>query len=262
MTLRFALTNLTSKRAAAAVASAMFFGAAGALRGACARLESYTRTIRNIEEKYPERAEKMRAAPTFKDLDKKAEAAANRAAAIHAIAENFGIMLRLEFEPPIPKALTEAEVTRLADLTRLDASLIKAERSKAMNRRYGEELEVADMAASLFWTAIPDEDVVLKHESISKAIDRTRMQILTWSSPDWAELACLAADELQSNEWCATMHDEEIVEDDEVIEERHRKSEIEALDRHARQQQTIAYLDAERNKAAKRKAVRIPKAAA
>jgi len=53
----------------------------------------------------------------------------------------------------------------------------------------------------------------------------------------------------------------QFAEDDDVIEERQRKAEVEALDRHAKQQQTIAYLDAERQKAATRTRTRVRKAA-
>ena len=119
-TFSFVMSALSSQRVKSSVASAAFFGAAGALRGACARLESFTRTIQAIQDKYPERAEKMRSSTTYKDLDQKAELAANRAAAIHAISEEHGVMIRLEFEPPMPKAKTQAELEQLATLTRID----------------------------------------------------------------------------------------------------------------------------------------------
>lgn len=260
-TFRTAMSQLESQRVKAALASAIFFGAAGALRGACARLESYTRTIKNIEHRYPERAEKMRAAPTMKDLDKRAEQAASRAAAIHAIAEEHGVMIRLEFEPPIPQALNKEQIAKLAEIARIDAKVIEEHRQKANDRRYAEEMEASDIAASLFWTAVADSDAPIKFETVQKSIDRTRMNILTWSSPDFAELALIASDEIALNEWIETMSDDpqQFMEDDDTIAERERRSEIAALDQHAKQQQTIAYLDAERKKASRQKRTRVAK---
>lgn len=261
-TFRFAMSMLASQRVKNAVASAAFFGAAGALRGACARLESFTRTCRNIEDKYPERAEKMRNSQVMRDLDAKAEHAAARAAAVHAIAEEYGVMIRLEFEPPMPKAKTNAELEQLAQLTKMDKTAIAEHVDKANNKRYAEELEASDIAASLFWTAVADNDAPLKFESVQKAIDRTRLNLLTWSTIDFAEMATIAIDEEQLNEWEHVMSDDptmfaENVVDELTIEEEHRRSEIAALDRYAKQQQTIAYLDSERAKAAKRKRTRV-----
>lgn len=263
-TLSFALAALSSERVKNAVASAAFFGAAGALRGAAARFESFTQTIRKIEDKYPERAEKMRSSNTFHELETKMEQAANRAAAVHALAEQNGVMVRVEFEPPVAKPLSKAEVANLAVLTNLPESLIQKTREDADKRRYDAEMAAADLAASLFWSAVADEDAPLKFDSVQRAIDRTRLNILTWSKPDLSELALIASDELALNDWQATMSDDpqQFQESDDAIEERQRRSEIEALDRHAKAQQTLAYLDAERAKAAKPKRTRVPKAKA
>lgn len=250
-TLSFVLSALSSERVKSSVGSAAFFGAAGALRSAAARFESFTRTIRNIEGKYPERAEKMRSGNTYHELESKMEAAANKCAAVHALAEEHGIMLRVEFEPPIAKPLTKVEIENLATLTNLPAELVQKTREDADKRRYDAEMEAADLAASLFWSATADSDVPVKFDAVDRAIQRTRLNILTWSSPDLTELALISSDELALNDWMQTMSDDpqQFQEDDDVIEERQRKSEIEALDRHAKQQQTIAYLDAERAKA-------------
>lgn len=263
-TFSFVMSALSSQRVKQAVASAAFFGAAGALRGACARLESFTRTIQAIQDKYPERAEKMRSSATYKDLDQKAELAANRAAAIHAISEEHGVMIRLEFEPPMPKSKTQAELEQLATLTRIDKDVIASHVDKANERRYASELEASDLASSLFWTACVDSDAPIKFESVAKAIERTRLNLLTWSSIDLAELALIASDELALNDWMSTMSDDpqQFQEDDETLEERHRKAEVVALDRHAAQQQTLAYLDQERAKAEKRRRQRVKKAQA
>lgn len=267
-TLSFALSMLSSQRVKASVASAAFFGAAGALRGAAARLESFTRTIHNIQDKYPERAEKMRSSAVFHDLNKKLEAAASRAAAVHAISEQSGVMLRLEFEPPMPKSKTEAELKELAELCRMDKGELAKHIDKANDKRYAAELEASDLAASLFWTATADHDAPLRFDSVQRCIDRTRLKILTWSSPDLAELGLIASDERSLNDWMDTMCDdpsqfsENTLTDDE-IEERERAAEIKALDAHAAAQRTIAYLDAERTKAAdsaRRKRQRIAKA--
>lgn len=260
-TFRTAMTQLGSSRVKAALASAVFFGATGALRGACARLESYTRTIKNIETRYPERAEKMRTAPTMKDLDKRAEQAASRAAAIHAIAEEHGVMIRLEFEPPVPQALNKDQIAKLAEITRIDAKVIEEHRQKSNDRRYAEEMEAADIAASLFWTAVADSDALIKFEAVQKAIDRTRLNLLGWSTPDFAELALVASDELALADWEQLMSDDpaQFQEDDDAVEERHRRSEIAALDAHARTAQNLAYLDAERKKASKPKRTRVAK---
>lgn len=257
-TFNFVMSALSSQRVKNAVASAAFFGATGALRGACARLESFTRTINAIQDKYPERAEKMRSSNTYKELDQKAELAANRAAAIHAIAEEHGVMIRLEFEPPMPKAKTNAELEQLATLTRIDKAVIAEHVDKANERRYASELEASDLASSLFWTACADSDAPIKFESVAKAIERTRLNLLTWSSIDLAELALIASDELALNDWTASMSDDpqQFQENDDVMEERQRKAEIAALDRHAKQQETIAYLDQERAKAGKRRRVK------
>ena len=254
-TFSFAMSALSSQRVKSSVASAAFFGAAGALRGACARLESFTRTIHAIQDKYPERAEKMRSSTTYKDLDQKAELAANRAAAIHAIAEEHGLIIRLEFEPPMPKPKTQDELEQLAALTRIDKAVIAEHVDKSNEKRYASELEASDLASSLFWTACADSDAPIKFESVAKAIERTRLNLLTWSNIDLAELALIASDELALNDWMATMSDDpqQFQEDEDAIEERQRKAEVAALDRHAAQQQTIAYLDAERAKAEKRR---------
>ena len=273
-TFAFVMSALSSQRVKNAVASATFFGAAGALRGACARLESFTRTIHNLEwttdkdgkqipGKYPERAEKMRNGNVFSDLNQKAELAANKAAAIHAIAEEHGVMIRLEFEPPMPKAKTNEELERISKLTNMSKDDIAKHVDSANNKRYAAEVEASDLASSLFWTACADSDAPIKFDSVAKAIERTRLQLLTWSSIDFAELALIASDELALNDWMNSMSDDprQFAEDDDVIEERQRKAEVEALDRHAKQQQTIAYLDAERQKAAKRTRTRVRKAA-
>ena len=254
-TFSFVMSALSSQRVKNAVANAAFFGAAGALRGACARLESFTRTIGAIQDKYPERAEKMRSSTTFADLNQKAELAANKAAGIHAISEEHGVMIRLEFEPPMPKSKTQAELEQLATLTRIDKETIAAHVDKANERRYASELEASDLASSLFWTACADSDAPIKFESVAKAIERTRLNLLTWSSIDLAELALIASDELALNDWMSAMSDDpqQFQEDDDAIEERQRKAEIAALDRHAKQRETIAYLDAERAKASKRR---------
>lgn len=263
-TFAFVMSALSSQRVKNAVASATFFGAAGALRGACARLESFTRTIHAIEEKYPERAEKMRSSTTMADLDKKAEQAANRAAAIHAIAEEHGVMIKLDFEPPMPKSKTNEELEQLAALTRMAKEDIAKHVDAANQKRYASEVEACDLASSLFWTACADSDAPIKFDSVAKAIERTRLQLLTWSSIDFAELALIASDELALNDWMATMSDDpsQFAEDDDVIEERHRKAAIAALDSHAKQQQTIAYLDAERAKANKPRRTRVKNQAA
>lgn len=252
-TLSFVLSALSSERVKSSIASAAFFGAAGALRGAAARFESFTRTIRNIEGKYPERAEKMRTSVTFIDLEKKMEAAANKAAAIHALAEQAGVMLRVEFEPPIAKPLTKVEVDNLAALTNLKPELITKVREDADKRRYDAEMEAADLAASLFWSAVADADAPITFDSVSRSIERTRLNILTWSRPDLAELALIASDELALNDWMQTMCDDvtQFTQDDEEeVAARQRKAEVQALDAHAKQQQAIAYLDEERKKAA------------
>lgn len=265
-TFSFAMSALSSQRVKQAVASATFFGAAGALRGACARLESFTRTIQAIQDKYPERAEKMRSSTTFHALDKKAEQAAARAAAIHAIAEEHGVMIKLDFEPPMPKSKTNEELEQLAALTRMAKDEIAKHVDNANQKRYASEVEACDLASSLFWTATADHDAPIKFESVAKVIERTRLQLLTWTSIDFAELTLIASDELALNDWMNTMSDdpqqfaENTMSEDE-IEERNRRETIKALDRHARQQQTIAYLDAERNKANKPKRTRVPKAA-
>jgi hypothetical protein len=263
-TFAFLMSALSSQRVKNAVASATFFGAAGALRGACARLESFTRTIHKIEDKYPERAEKMRTSTTYQDLDKKAEQAANRAAAIHAIAEEHGVMIRLEFEPPMPKSKTNEELEQLAALTRMAKDDIAKHVDSANQKRYAAEVEASDLASSLFWTACADSDAPIKFESVAKAIERTRLQMLTWSSIDFAELALIASDELALDDWMSSMSDDprQFQEDDDVIEERHRKAEVAALDAHARQRETVAYLDEERAKASKRRRTRVPKQAA
>lgn len=263
-TFAFVMSALSSQRVRQAVASATFFGAAGALRGACARLESFTRTIHAIEDKYPERAEKMRSSTTYHDLDKKAEQAANRAAAIHAIAEEHGVMIRLEFEPPMPKSKSKEELEQLAQLTRMSKDDIAKHVDTANNKRYAAEVEAADLASSLFWTACADTDAPIKFDSVAKAIERTRLQLLTWSSIDFAELALIASDELALNDWMSSMSDDprQFQEDDDVVEDRQRKAEVQALDRHAKQQQTIAYLDAERAKANKPRRTRVKNQAA
>lgn len=263
-TFAFVMSALSSQRVKQAVASATFFGAAGALRGACARLESFTRTIHAIQDKYPERAEKMRSSTTMADLDKKAEQAANRAAAIHAIAEEHGVMIKLDFEPPMPKSKTNEELEQLAALTRMAKEDIAKHVDAANQKRYASEVEASDLASSLFWTACADTDAPIKFDSVAKAIERTRLQLLTWSSIDFAELALIASDELALNDWMSTMSDDprQFAEDDDVIEDRQRKAEVQALDRHAKQQQTIAYLDAERAKANKPRRTRVKNQAA
>lgn len=263
-TFRFVMSALSSQRVKQAVASATFFGAAGALRGACARLESFTRTIHAIQDKYPERAEKMRSSTTMADLDKKAEQAANRAAAIHAIAEEHGVMIKLDFEPPMPKSKTNEELEQLAALTRMAKEDIAKHVDAANQKRYASEVEASDLASSLFWTACADSDAPIKFDSVAKAIERTRLQLLTWSSIDFAELALIASDELALNDWMSSMSDDprQFQEDDDVIEDRQRKAEVQALDRHAKQQQTIAYLDAERAKANKPRRTRVKNQAA
>lgn len=264
-TLSFVLAALSSTRVKAAVCSASFFGAASALRGAAARFESFTRTIRTIEDRYPERAEKMRSSSTFSDLEKKMEAAANRAAGIHALAEENGVMLRLEFEPPIAKPLTKVEVENLAKITNLDAGLIQKTREAADKRRYDAEMEAADLAASLFWSAVADHDAPVKFESVQRAIDRTRLSILTWSVPDLSELALIASDELALNDWMSTMSDDptQFEVSDEEAESIMQRKEVARLDDAFRKQQaTLAYLDEERKKAGKPKRTRVVKAKA
>lgn len=262
-TFSFAMSMLSSQRVKQAVASSSFFGAAGALRGACARLESFTRTINAIQDKYPERAAKMRSSTTYHDLNKKAELAANKAACIHTIAEGHGVMIRLEFEPPMPKGKTNAELEQLATLTKMKKEDIAKHVDSANEKRYASEVEAADLASSLFWTAVTDSDAPIKFETVSKAIERTRLNLLTWSSIDFAELVLITSDELALNDWMNSMSDDpmQFVEDDDTIEDRRRRDEIRALDAHARQQAAISYLDDERAKAAKPRRVRVRKAA-
>jgi hypothetical protein len=207
----------------------------------------------------------MRSSNTFHELEQKMEKAANRAAAIHAIAEARGVMIKLEFEPPIAKPLTKLEIENLSVLTNIAPEVIQDARDKADKRRYDSELEACDLAASLFWSAVADEDAPIKFDMVDKAIQRTRLNLLTWSKVDIAELADIAQDELALNDWMSTMSDDpaQYEESDEAREERENRAEIKALDAHAKAQQTIAYLDAERAKAATTAAKRrrVPKTA-
>ena len=236
LTLNTILSLFGSERVKNAVVSASFFGAAGALRGAAARFEGFTRTIRQIEDRYPERAEKMRSGNTFSELEKRLEAAANKAAGIHALAEQHGVLLRVEFEPPIAKPLTKVEIENLATLTQLPKELIQKTREDADKRRYDSEMEASALAASAFWTAVADSDVMVKFESVARAIERTRLNILTWSRPDLTELACIAADERILDGLEATHSDDpaQFFEDEAITAEREAMEERKALDAHAK----------------------------
>ena len=256
LTLTFVLNTLTSQRLVQAVARASFFGACSALRSACVNLESMSRTIRNLDERYPERAAALRSSPKFKELDQKCDAAANKAAGVHAIAESVGIMLHVDFAPPLPTATTQADAVRISTLTGMDVGKIMAIRSASSEKKYREECESEDMAAGLFWGAsAPVNDVLVKYDSVVKAIEKTQLYLLGWSVPDFAELGLIHADDAEVATWETRFPDDRLPEDyvdDEERLSKEMRSEVEQLDKFAKQQETLRYLDAERAKAAKK----------
>lgn len=263
LTLSFVLASLDSERAKYAVASAAFFGSVSSLRGHAGRLESYTRTINNIQDRYPDRAERMRSASQFKDLEEKVNKAANKCACIHAMAEAHNIMLKLEFEPPLPKDTSEEELKAIAEAGGSDIEQVRKNRRLTADRQYARDMEAADFAASFFWSATPDSDAMVKFDTIDKAIARERTKLESWSTVDYAELAMLKDDLRKMNSWMETMSDDpsDFIEDEETEQFRAMETERKLLDAHAKREATIRYLDAERTKAAKPKRTRVAKSA-
>lgn len=260
MTLKTALTNLNSTRAQQAVARAVFFGACSSLRNACSNLEQMSRTIRNLEERFPERAAALRSSNKFAELDKKVDEAANKAAGVHAVCEAHDIMLNVDFAPPLPTATTNEEAQRIADATGLAVDTIIEQRRKAQERKYGAELEAEDFAAAAFWSATaPVSDTFVKVETIEKCIEKTQMYIITWSTPDYAELGMLKLDSEMVSTWGVLYPDEnlpEAYEDEEAVAFRIKQQEIKALDEHAKNQAALARLRQEQAQATKPKAQR------
>lgn len=266
LTLTYTLSHLNSPRAQQAVARSVFFGACSSLRNACVNLEQMSRTIRNIEERFPERAAMMRTSGKFAELDKKVNAAANKAAGVHAICEAHDIMLAVDFAAPLPGATTKEEAQKISDATGLAVADIVAKRAAAASKKYGAECEAEDFAAACFWSAAdPAQDVLVKYDTVVRAVEKTTLYIIEWSTPDYQELALLKADDTMIADWDSAFPDERLPEDyddEDVIAERERKAEVAALDAHAKQQASLQYLDAERAKVAKSAKRRIKKAEA
>ena len=263
LTLNYVLSQLNSPRAQQAVARSVFFGACSSLRNACVNLEQMSRTIRNIEERFPERAAMMRTSGKFAELDKKVNAAANKAAGAHAICEAHNIMLAVDFAAPLPSATTRDEAQKISDATGLAVADIIAKRAASASKKYGAECEAEDFASACFWSACaPVSDVLVKYDTVTRAIEKTTLYIIEWSTPDYQELALLKADDDQVANWDTLFPDERLPEDyddEDVIAERERKAEAVALDAHARQQAVVQYFNAEQAKETKAKMRRVKK---
>lgn len=264
LTLTYVLSHLNSPRAQHAVARASFFGACSSLRNACVNLEQMSRTIRDIEERFPERAAMMRTSGKFAELDKKVTAAANKAAGVHAVCESHDIMMAVDFAAPLPSSTTREEAQKISDATGLSVADIITKRAASASKKYGAECEAEDFASACFWSACaPVSDALVKVDTVSRAIEKTRLYIIEWSTPDYQELALLKADDEMIADWESRFPDERLpedYEDEDVIEARERKAEIKALDAHANQQAAVQYLNAEQAKVKKAAMKRVKKA--
>ena len=255
ITLQLCLDKLTSARGRAKLASAVFFGACSSLRNCCVNVEQFTRTIRNLEERFPERAAALRASPKFTEMTGKVVAAANKAAGVHAVAEGADVHLSIDFEPPLPKPTTKDEAQQLSDLVKgaISADVIAAGRLAAMEKKFGREMESADMASAEFWSApAPVSDAFVKYDTLVGCLEREQLAITMWSKPDLAELAAISNDLEMICNWDTEYPDErlpEYTEDEQA--DKDARAEKRALDAFAAQQEAVRYLKAEQDKAKK-----------
>jgi hypothetical protein len=188
------MESIHSEQGRKAVARSAFFGARSALLAATAQLEGLSRTITLLQDKYPERARNIRESTRFTDADVKAQAAANRAAGIHAIAEAFG-KVDVDFTPTMSMPPTKDEAEQIADAAGLDVQFVLTKRAEAANRRFHAEMEASTMAEAFFYGAMePDEDPDVRAEIALNALTRQRGFMLEWSNVDYAELVLLKHD--------------------------------------------------------------------
>lgn len=194
MKLEAALNAIHSQTGRKTVVRNALFGAISGLRAACFALEGMTKSISVLTEKgYHYRAEALRNSDRFTSLTASVEERANRAYGIYCLA-SASFDIKPEFEPGIPKHLSQEQLAQIADFSGLSTEKVAALRNAADNKRYAAELEARSMTEAMFWSATPDEDPEVKAEGVMKALQQSVQFIATWSNPDFAELGVLKYD--------------------------------------------------------------------
>lgn len=194
MKLETALNIVHSQAGRRAIARNSLFGAISGLRALVSQFEGMTKSISVLTERgYAQRAEAIRSSTRYQVLEEKIEAAASRAQGIYAMA-SASFDLTPEFEPGVPKHLSQEQLAQIADFSGMTVEKVVALRNAAADRKYRSEMEAMSMTEAYFWAAPADEDPDVKAESALKALNQTVQFIATWSSPDFAELGVLKHD--------------------------------------------------------------------
>jgi hypothetical protein len=189
-----AMNTISSQVGRKAVARNALFGAIGALRSKVSQLEGMTKSIVVLTDKgFHHRANAIRHSDRYSQLDAQVEAAAARAQGIFAQA-SASFDIKPEFEPGVPKHLSQEQLAQLADFSGMSVDKVAELRNKADNKRYASELESMSMTEAMFWSANPEDDPIVKAETVLKALQQSQMFIMTWSNPDFAELGILRHD--------------------------------------------------------------------
>lgn len=196
-----AIEQISSTRGKTSVLRNTLFGAIGGLRAHVTRLEGMTKAVTVLRERgFQQRADGIINSSKFKDTEAKIEAAAAKAAAIHGVADQYGIMP--EFEPGLPKDTDPELKARLVVLAKkrgksdLEIQQSLTKRNTNAMKRYAAETEAASMAEAFFWSAegADFEDIEVRGESVLRALNQTADFIESWSVPDEGELELLCSD--------------------------------------------------------------------
>lgn len=142
-----------------------------------------------------------------------AEESAQRLAVIHSIASS-SYDIELDFTATLQRGSSQEQIQKKADFAGVEAVLVKSIEEKAILRKYQEADAACDLAQALFYGADvidriqveKDEfgyetgenevlhSIYIRPEAVMKAFTRARDFLLSWNTPDWAELGVLKAD--------------------------------------------------------------------
>lgn len=219
--------QLHSQRGLQAVYQALCFGGVQSLLSRTTNYAKMSLLVNRMkQEGRVHEATTLESSDRFLKAKELAEQAATRLAVIHARAEQ-SFAIPLEFTPVMQRTSNNEDLIKKAEFAGVSVTHVQEIEMKNAVKRFEEANKAASLAEALFYAAdttgfieeVKDEHgyteaeieheitIYVRPEHISKALERTRDYLLSWTTPDWAEIGLLKAD-LESVEKAQEQYDE------------------------------------------------------
>jgi len=165
----------------------------------------------------------LEASNRYLTAKEQAEAAAIRLSVIHAHAESLFTIV-LDFTPTMQRGSSTSDLEMKASFAGVELDYVKAIEAKNALKKFKETENASSLAEALFYSADVENTsteynadgdemcfstpikVFIRPDIMQKALIRSRDYLLTWSTPDWAEMGLIKAD-LESLEKAADKYE-------------------------------------------------------